>query len=98
MSLRSSKDLIELIAKLDVKTIILNGYNEAIIGYDMSGSVTRCVYSVNKIVKIIQEREEWDFIRASQFFEVKIQGKKTKEKGEIISPVFVYEFRDDNYV
>ena len=85
MNNESINDMIELITKLDTNTKVLEGFNEAILGYEIGKRETRIAYSVNHIIKKLQVNG-MTFLEATEDFDVSIRTKHTGQG----SPIFIY--------
>lgn len=60
------------ISELDTPALVAVGYNEAIIGFSMNEE--RFVYSVTKMLELIETNLQISDVEALEFFEFNIQG------------------------
>lgn len=86
MTIENINDMIELITSLDTNTKTLEGFNDAVLGYDVQTKFTRVAYSVNKIIDILQNEKGMEFMDACQYFDKEVV-KTHQGEG---SPLFIY--------
>ena len=86
MTIKSIDDMVELITSLDTNTKVIKGFDRAILGYDISDKETRVAYSVNHIIKILQNEQDMCFLDAVGHFQSKIQNQHTG----LGKPIFIY--------
>ena len=86
--INTMNDMIELIRKLDTKTKLLNGFDCAILGYEIGKRETRVAYSVNHIIKKLQSirYNNMSFLEATEEFDNNIRNKYEGEG----KPIFIY--------
>lgn len=68
----------------DDEFLIADGFNDAVIGID--SGLDRLVYSSEKCVEILMERDGMSFDEAVEFFEYNVAGAYVGE----LTPIFVY--------
>jgi hypothetical protein len=77
----------EVMDSMEAEYVRLDGLDEAIIGYtDHGNTEPALVYSVDKIVQILMERDEMSELDAKEFFSYNIDTRYST-KG---NPVFVW--------
>ena len=92
MTIKNIDDMVELIKQLDTKTKILNGFDCAILGYEIGKRETRVAYSVNHIINKLQSKthpllyNNMSFLEAVEEFDNNIRNKYEGEG----SPIFIY--------
>tara|TARA_R110001599_G_scaffold342597_1_gene564596 strand:+ start:515 stop:790 length:276 start_codon:yes stop_codon:yes gene_type:complete len=85
MTIKNIDDMVELIKQLDTKTKLINGFDCAILGYEIGKRETRVAYSVNHIINKLQHNG-MSFLEAVEEFDNKIRNKYEGEG----SPIFIY--------
>jgi hypothetical protein len=88
MTIKNIDDMVELIKQLDTKTKLINGFDCAILGYEIGKRETRVAYSVNHIINKLQSIQfnNMSFLEAVEEFDNKIRNKYEGEG----SPIFIY--------
>ena len=61
------------------QTMLATGFEEAIIGLDTSGDVSRVVYDIDAIISILMDRDEMTEEAALEHFSYNIQGSYVGE-------------------
>ncbi len=72
--LMNRADIEDLYGDDEPEMLFADGYDEAIEGVTWDGERTRVVYSVEKILNILMERDEMTYDEASEFFDFNIAG------------------------
>ena len=68
------KDIIDLYADDEPEMMFADGYDEAIAGVVWDGERTRVVYTTEKILAILMERDAMTYDEASEFFDLNVAG------------------------
>jgi len=79
-------NIVELINLLNTNTMVLDGFNRAIVGYVFDNNETRIAYSVNHILDILMERDNMSYIEAQEFYYSNIMSLKVDD---MAMPIFV---------
>ena len=67
-------DIEDLYGDDEPEMLFADGYDEAIEGVTWDGERTRVVYSVEKILNILMEKDEMTYDEASEYFDFNIAG------------------------
>lgn len=63
--------------------IIPDGYPEAFVGATNRGESARAVYDLEKVLKVLMERDGMDRVEALEFFDFNVEGGGHPENGPI---------------
>jgi hypothetical protein len=86
-SKRDYQDLLKLASTYFPTTIVVDGYDVAIIGINIRvGQISNLIYSVNQIIKILMQRDNMGYDEAVEFFNYNI--KPLENIDEALSPLF----------
>lgn len=81
-----NKELKECIAEYNPKALMVDGFDDAIIGIaERCGSVPLVAYSTNAIIKILMERDGLDSDEAYEYYNFNIVGSFVGEG----TPIFI---------
>ena len=86
IKITNEDNIVELINLLNTNTMVLDGFNRAIVGYVFDNNETRIAYSVNHILDILMERDNLSYIEAQEFHYFNIECLKV---GDMALPIFV---------
>ena len=68
------KDIIDLYADDEPDMIFADGFDEAIAGTVWDGERTRVVYTTEKILAILMDRDNMSYDEASEYFDFNVAG------------------------
>ena len=68
------KDIEDLYGDDEPEILFADGYDEAIAGVIWDGERTRVVYTTEKILAILMERDEMSYDEASEYFDFNVAG------------------------
>ena len=68
------KDIIDLYSDDEPDILFADGYDEAIAGVVWDGERTRVVYTTEKILAILMERDAMSYDEASEYFDFNVAG------------------------
>ena len=74
----------EQIADLNPEALFADGFDEAIIGYDATGSC--CVYDYDKCLKVLVKRNGMSFTEAHEFMEFNVVSAYVGD----FTPIFIH--------
>ena len=72
------------ISEINPEALFADGFDRAIMGYDMNG---RVIYSVDSILETLVERDEMNWEEASEYFSFNIEGSYVGE----YTPIYMHQ-------
>ena len=69
-----SSELLKIIVKNCPQAILIDGFDECIVGVHIGVAQTNVLYSFGKIIHTLMKRDEMDYNEACEFFDYNIAG------------------------